>query len=70
MAKKALDELLKERNTKDITLEEVEIISNPLRALKDGIKFIPTLSCGDKKISGILLSKEKIAAFLDKVETT
>ena len=70
MAKKALDELLSERNDKTISLEEVEIIKNPLRALKDGVKFIPTLKCGNKKISGILLSKNKIADFLNKVETT
>ncbi len=68
MAKKALDELLTERNYKDITIEKVEIITNPLRALKDGIKFIPTMTSGDQKISGILLNKEKIADFLDKVE--
>ena len=68
MAKKALDELLEEKNNNDISLEEVEIITNPLRALRDGIKFIPTLRYGDEKISGILLSKEKIAVFLDKVE--
>jgi hypothetical protein len=70
MAKKALDELLIERKGKDISLEEVEIIKSPLRALKDGVKFIPTLKCGDKTISGILLSKDKIADFLDKAEAT
>ncbi len=69
MAKKALDELLAERKDNGIVLEEVEIMKNPLRALKDGVKFIPTLKSGDEKISGILLSKEKIAQFLDKVET-
>lgn len=69
MAKKALDELLEERNNKDLSVERIEIITNPLRALKDGIKFIPTLRCGDETISGIFLSKEKIADFLDKVET-
>lgn len=70
MAKKALDELITERKDSDISVEQVEIIKNPLRALKDGVKFIPTLKCGDQKISGILLSKEKIAQFLDKVEST
>ncbi len=70
MAKKALEELLAEQNNDDITLEEVEIITSPLRALKDGVKFIPTIAVGDKKISGILLSKEKIAGFLEKVGST
>lgn len=67
MAKKALDELLHEKINEDIQLEQVEIITNPLRALKDGVTFIPTLKYGDLKTSGILLSKKKIAQFLEKV---
>jgi len=66
MAKKALDELLTDMD--DVQLEEVEIMTNPLRALKDGVKFIPTLKSGDERLSGILLSRKKIKAFLDKVQ--
>ncbi|MEN8199186.1 MAG: hypothetical protein ABFR63_03830 [Thermodesulfobacteriota bacterium] len=65
MAKKVLDELLTDR--KDIRLEEVEIVTNPLRTLKDGVKFIPTLKYGDEQLSGILLSREAIAEFLKKI---
>ncbi len=65
MAKKALDELLQKRDT--IHMEYIEILSNPLRALKDGVKFIPTLQCGEEQLSGILLNSDKIEAFLDKV---
>lgn len=65
MAKKVLDELLTDRN--DIQLEEVEIMTSPLRALKDGVKFIPTLKCGDEQLSGLLLNRDKIGAFLTKV---
>lgn len=68
MAKKALDELLVTRD--DIQLEEVEVLSSPLRSLRDGIKFIPTLRCGDTRLSGILLSREAIESFLDKVQTS
>jgi len=68
MAKKALDELLTDRP--DISLEEVEILSSPLRALKDGIKLIPALKSGDEQISGIFLSKGKIKAFLKKAENS
>jgi hypothetical protein len=66
MARKALDELLTDMD--DVHLEEVEILSNPLRALKDGVKFIPTLKSGDEQLSGILLSRAKIEAFLKKVQ--
>lgn len=65
MAKKALDELL--TGMDDVHLEEVDVLSSPLRAIKDGVKFIPTLQCGEKRLSGILLSRDKIAAFLKKV---
>jgi len=65
MAKKALDELL--TDVDDVQLEEVEIITNPLRVLKDGVKFIPTLKSGDERLSGILLNQKKIKAFLERV---
>ncbi|HIP40650.1 MAG TPA: hypothetical protein EYG88_15005 [Desulfocapsa sulfexigens] len=68
MAKKALDELLTDRP--DISLEEVEILSSPLRALKDGIKLFPALKSGEEQISGIFLSKKKIKAFLEKVDNS
>ena len=67
MAKKALDELLTEMD--NVELEEVEIMINPLRALKDGVKFIPTLKSGDEKLSGILLNRDKIKTFLNKVQS-
>jgi len=67
MAKKALDELLADMD--DVELEEVEVMTNPLRALKDGIKFIPCLKSGDEKISGILLGSDKIKSFLKKVQS-
>ncbi len=66
MAKKALEELT--ADMENIHIEEVEIITNPLRALRDGIKFIPTIKVGDQTLSGILLSSEKIEKFLNKAE--
>jgi|GEM_PF-1162167 len=65
MAKKVLDELL--ANMNDIQLEEIEILTSPLRALKDGVMFIPTLKYGEEQISGILLKRDKIEEFLTKV---
>ncbi len=66
MAKKALEELTAEMD--NIHIEEIEIITNPLRALRDGIKFIPTIKVGDMTLSGTLLSSEKIEKFLNKVK--
>jgi len=66
MARKALDELLKDR--KNIELETVEIITNPLTALKNGIKMIPALQSGENTLSGIFLSRDQIEQFLNKAE--
>ncbi len=68
MARKVLDELLKDR--KNIKIEEVEIITNPLRALQDGIKLIPALKYGEEKCSGILLNRSKIEQFLKRIENS
>ena len=68
MAKKALDELLAEKKDHSFTIEQVDIIRNPLRSLKDGVKMIPTLQCNNEKISGVILSKNKIAEFLNRVD--
>ncbi|MBU0960011.1 MAG: hypothetical protein KKD01_10490 [Proteobacteria bacterium] len=51
----------------DVHLEEVEVMTSPLRALKDGVKFIPTLKCGAEQVSGILLNRDKLQEFLQRV---
>jgi hypothetical protein len=63
MARKTLYELT--RDKPEIEIEEVDIVTNPLRAWKDGVRFIPTLKCGDKSLSGFILSREEIQDFLN-----
>jgi hypothetical protein len=65
MARKTLYELIDSRP--DIHVEEVDIVTNPLRAWKDGIRFIPTLKSGDKTLSGVFLSRAEIQEFLGAV---
>lgn len=62
MAGKALEELI--AGVDDVVLEKVEITTNPMRTLKDGVKFIPTLKSGKIQVSGILLNRSKIEDFL------
>ncbi|MBA3008324.1 MAG: hypothetical protein KJ900_12500 [Proteobacteria bacterium] len=62
MARKTLYELID--NKPEIHVEEVDIVTNPLRAWKDGIRFIPTLKSGDKILSGVFLSRTEIHNFL------
>ncbi|MBU0665022.1 MAG: hypothetical protein KJ990_10815 [Proteobacteria bacterium] len=62
MARKTLYELID--NKPEIDVEEVDIITNPVRVWKDGIRFIPTLKSGDKTLSGVFLSRMEIQNFL------
>lgn len=57
-----LSELLREYNGHE--LEVVDILSNPLRSWQDGIRMIPALVAGNRKLSGLYLTREKIADFL------
>lgn len=65
MARKTLYELIDSRP--DIHVEEIDIATNPLRAWKDGIRFIPTLKSGDKTLTGVFLSRTEIQGFLEAV---
>ena len=51
----------------DITVEKVEYLTNLGRSRKEGISLIPALVSGDKKLSGIFLSKNKIHQFLQSL---
>jgi hypothetical protein len=65
MARKTLYELLD--SNPEIDVEEIDIVTNPLRAWKDGVRFIPTLKHGDRTLSGVFLSREEIQHFLQEV---
>jgi hypothetical protein len=65
MARKTLYELI--AGKADIHVEEVDIITNPLRTWKDGVRFIPTLKSGGRTLTGIFLSREVIQGFLEEV---
>jgi len=63
MARKTLEELT--RDKPEIRIEEVDIVTNPLRAWKDGVRFIPTLKSGNKTLTGVFLSRREIQDFLE-----
>ena len=62
MALKVLREILEKNN--DHELETVDVLAQPKRAFRAGIKMIPTIEAGGKKISGIILKKDQIEHFL------
>lgn len=65
MARKTLYELI--NSNPEIAVEEVDIVTNPLRAWKDGVRFIPSLKSGGKDLTGVFLSRQKIQDFLEEL---
>ncbi len=66
LARKALFELTAEKS--NLEIEEVDILSHPLRTWKDGIRLIPALKIEKKLLSGVFLSRQEISGFIDSCE--
>jgi len=64
MAKKHLLDLQKEYG--GFSIEEVDIMTNPIKSWQAGIRMIPALKIDDKSLSGLYLSREAIKKFISK----
>ena len=64
LAKKKLYKLAGEY--KDIEITEIDVLTSPGIARKDGILMIPAITVGDNKLSALFLGQEKIEKFLKK----
>lgn len=64
MAGRALAEL--EREFPDLDITKIDVTLHPMKAWQEGVRMIPCLADGDKKLSGILLSKDKIRTFISE----
>ena len=62
MAGRALRKIQQELN--DFQIKEVDVLTHPLTAVKEGIKMIPTLELDGKRLSGIFLNEQQIRDFL------
>ena len=65
VAGRALKGLLKD--FPNIEVNKVEFLTNRADARKDGVKRIPALVYGDRKLTGMLLTKGKIRQFLESI---
>jgi hypothetical protein len=65
MARKTLYELID--SNPEIEVEEVDVVTSPLRTWRDGVRFIPTLKSGDKTLTGVFLSHSEIQGFLEEL---
>ena len=54
-------------NDPHIQIEEVELLTSPLRTWRDGIRMVPALKVGDTILSGIYLSHEVITDFVTRM---
>lgn len=63
--RKTLEHLAAERD--DIVIEYVDILASPQRTLRDGIRMIPALVCGEHRLSGIWLGEDQIKIFLKQI---
>ena len=48
----------------DLEVKEIDVVANPRRSWQDGIRMIPTLIKGKKRLSGIFLTSKQIRDFL------
>ena len=62
LARKHLRELMGDQYTKNVM--EIDALIHASKAWKEKIRMIPALKCGDDIISGIMLSRQAIEAFL------
>ncbi len=53
----------------EMTVEEVDIVSHPVKAWKNGIRMIPALVAGEKTLSGVYLDSSRIREFLEDCRT-
>ena len=53
-----------------LKIEKIDVLTNPGRTLKDGVKMIPTLKAGEKTLSGIFLSSAQIREFVTESLTS
>ncbi len=64
LAGKYLRAAIKEDSTIDV--EEVDILSSPLRFMETGIRMIPALVIGKETLSSIYLNRKSIEDFISR----
>ena len=59
---KHLDELLAPETRR--RLRRVDAVRHPVRSWRAGVRMIPALACDDELLSGLVLDRARVAAFL------
>jgi uncharacterized protein (UPF0210 family) len=48
----------------DVRLKRVDVVTNPITALREGVRMIPAIKEGDRLLSGVMLGEQAIRDFL------
>lgn len=51
----------------DLVVEKIEVITRPVESLRQGIRIIPALTAGGRKLSGIILTPAAVREFIEKI---
>jgi len=51
-----------------IAIHRVELLANPLRSLRAGVRSIPSLVHEDQSLTGMFLNESKIRLFLESLD--
>lgn len=48
----------------DLEVEEIEVITSPVKSWQEGVRLIPALRAGDKRLSGLVLTPAQVRDFI------
>ncbi|WP_282755996.1 glutaredoxin family protein [Desulfuromonas thiophila] len=65
-ARRELERLRQQRP--DLTIEEINVLRQPLRSWRAGIRLIPALQAGAQHLSGLWLNPAQLQTFLDRLD--
>jgi glutaredoxin len=60
--RRALLEII--HNNKEIEIEEVDVLTHPLRTWSDGVRIFPALKINGRILSDVFLGKKKMELFI------
>jgi len=59
-----------EQEDPELEITRIDVVTHPLQAWQDGIRFFPALKAGERILSGVLLNRDQISRFIRGTEQT
>ncbi|MBU4263157.1 MAG: hypothetical protein KKC76_14980 [Proteobacteria bacterium] len=51
----------------DLVVEKIEVITRPMKSLRNGIRLIPALAAEGRKLAGFILTPAAVREFVEKI---